>query len=575
MKKILGIIAGIIVVILLGVYLFRNTLIEYFGERIGSQKYGAKIDIDDVDLDLFGGNLKIGRVQITDKNNTMRNIGDLRKINLEIEYKPLLKKLIVIDDATLGLVEIFTPREVDGALTIKKLTPPSDDFSGIEETEMKKKEKLELRSLDIDLTGDNYKKILDDLNIKIMKEYDIERGKIEKIHTYWDKKLKGESYKVRLKNIKDKYKVIEERIKNEKNPLELINELDKLNDLIDEIDNLVKEVESDKKQFDSDLKVIKDIQKKAFKYISSDDPFKDIVGWDEKQLQSEINLILNSYLKEYIGKNIDFFNEFSKKDGTPKGETYDFWIKNTSLTFKHLNYTLSGGVKDVTSKAGITPNPIRFNLNADDKTVKGDIHGELNRESETAKVKLNLSGLTINDEMTGKNKNLIIIVGSKVNLSYNMVYEKQILDIDGRIVLNNLKVNPDKIEMDPAIKEVLGEGLKEIDELIIDYTYDGLEEKLEFNTNIGTILSGLIKEVLDENIKKYKAEAKLLLDKEIKKYTKELNIEIEKVEGLRKIMDESSKGLKMLEEETKSNKDSKSTRNLIDGLGDGLKNLFN
>ena len=158
-------------------------------------------------------------------------------------------------------------------------------------------------------------------------------------------------------------------------------------------------------------------------------------------------------------------------------------------------------------------------MTADDKAVKGEFRGELNRESETAKVKLNLSGLTIDDKMIGKNKNLIIIVGSKVNLSYNMSYENKILDLGGKIILDDLKVNPDELEMDPVIKDVLGEGLKGIDQLIINYTYDGTEEKLEFNTNIGTILSGLIKEVLDENIKKYKTEAKLLIDKEIKKYT--------------------------------------------------------
>ncbi len=570
-KKILGIIIGTLVLVILGVYLFRNTLIEYFGERIGSQKYGAKIDIDGVDLDLFAGNLKIGRVQITDKNNTMRNIGDIKKINLEMEYKPLLKKLIIIDDATLGLVEVFTPRIVDGAILKKKVDSPSDDLS---KTTEKKKVKLDLSSLNIDLSGDNYKKILGELNIKIVNEYEAEKEKIEKIYTYWDKKLNDESYKARLKNIEDKYKVVEERIKTEKDPLKLLNELDKLNDLIDEIDKLVEEAESDKKQFDKDIKVVKDIQKKAFKYIDSEDPFKDIVGWDEKKLKSEINIVLNSYLEEYIGKNIDFFDEFNKKDEVPKGEAYDLWVKNANLTFKHQNYTLKGGVRDMTSKGGITPNPIKFNLDADDKTVEGDIHGELNRESETAKIKLNLSGLTIDDKMIGENKNLMIIVGSKMNLSYNMSYENKISDIDGRIILDHLKVNPNEVEIDPVIKEILGEGLKEIDQFIINYTYDGSKEKLELDTNIGTILSGLIKEVLDENIKKYKQEAKLMIDEEIKKYTKELSVEIEKIENLRKIIGESSKELKMLEEETKSNKDSKSTRSLIDGLGDGLKNLF-
>ena len=113
--KILGVITGLIVIILLGVYLMRNTLIEYFGEKIGSEKYGAKIDIDNVDFDLFGGNIKFGRVQITDKDNTMRNIGDIHSIEVDVEYMPLLKrKLLIVNGVTLGLVEIFTPRAVDG-----------------------------------------------------------------------------------------------------------------------------------------------------------------------------------------------------------------------------------------------------------------------------------------------------------------------------------------------------------------------------------------------------------------------------------------------------------------------------
>ena len=118
-KKILMVIFGVLILVILGVYLMRNTLIEYFGEKIGSQKYGAKIDIDDVDLDLFNGTLKIGRLQVTDKNDTMRNIGDIKGINLTVEYKPLLKRLIVVDDLTLGLVEVFTPREVDGSIKYK------------------------------------------------------------------------------------------------------------------------------------------------------------------------------------------------------------------------------------------------------------------------------------------------------------------------------------------------------------------------------------------------------------------------------------------------------------------------
>ena len=54
-----------------------------------------------------------------------------------------------------------------------------------------------------------------------------------------------------------------------------------------------------------------------------------------------------------------------------------------------------------------------------------------------------------------------------------------------------------------------------------------------------------------------------------------MKIEGDKVEELEKIMGESLEELKSMEKETKSNKDSKSTGTLIDGLEDGLKNLFN
>ena len=281
-----------------------------------------------------------------------------------------------------------------------------------------------------------------------------------------------------MKKIEKKYKVVEERIKEEKNPLELLDELNKLNDLINEIDKLVKEVESDKKQFDKDLKVVKGIQKQAFGYIHSEDIFKNLIGWDEKKLKEEINFILNKYLEGYIDKNINFLNELDKNNETPKKMAYDFWVKKISITFKHMNYTLKGGVKDLTSKAGITPNPIRFNLEADDRNIEGKLVGELNQELDSAKIKLNILGLTIDDRMISENKNLIIIVGSKLDFSYNMSYEEKKINLDGKILLSNLKINPSELGIDPKILKILGDGLKGIDKLIINYKYDGEIKKI-------------------------------------------------------------------------------------------------
>lgn len=570
MKKILGIIAIFLSVIILGGYFFRNTFIEYFGEKIGSEKYGAKIDIDNIDLNLFNGNLKVGRIQITDKNNTMRNIGDIKNINLKIKYKPLLQNLIVVDNATIGLVEILTPRKTDGFIKGN----PSNNRSNIQNIKIEKSEKLDLNSLNLDIDGNNYEKILNNLNIKIVKEYNTEIEKVEKIHNYWNEKLNNIKYRSQLKDIEAKYKIIEKKIKSEKNPLKLINEVDELNNLIKDVKILVEEINDDKKQFNKDMEVINEIQKKTFKYINTDDPFKEIVGWNKIELQSKINDYLNNYLNEYVDKNIDFFSILNKQDKVSDEKTLDFWIKNTDLKVNYSNYTFKGKVEDFTSKKGISPNPIKFNLEADDTTIKGDLHGELNRETDISKIKLDLSGVTIDDSIIGNNKNLIIMVGSKINLSYNMNYENKIIDIDGKIALDDLKIDPNKLDIDLSIKDIIGKNLKTIDKLIIDYNYDGSKEKLTFNTNIETIFSSLIKNILDENKNIYKAKAKLMIDEKIKIYTKELELEIEKIDEFKKIIEENSKELKSLENKIKLNKDFKNKENLFDGLGDGLKNLF-
>ena len=46
---------------------------------------------------------------------------------------------------------------------------------------------VKFNSLSIDMSGDNYEKILEGLNIKIVNEYKSEKEKIEKIYIYWDK----------------------------------------------------------------------------------------------------------------------------------------------------------------------------------------------------------------------------------------------------------------------------------------------------------------------------------------------------------------------------------------------------
>ncbi len=578
MRKFLGGLFGIIVIAILLSYLMRNTIIEYFGEKIGSQEYGAKIDIDGVDFNLFDGILKVERVQITDKKNTMKNIGDIKDITLDIQYKPILKNLIVVDEATFGLVETQTLREKDGKIE-------GVDLEEVEENKDKSilpptVTTLNFEELIESVKGKDYKERLDSLNLQIVKEYEVERENIEKIYKYWNDGVKEKGYKGKLEDIEKQYKVLEEKIKNEKNPIKLVNELEELNKLIKDIDVLVKTVEEEKKQFEKDLNTVKNTRDTAFKYVQSENIFKDITGWEDKALQNEINGILTDSFKEYIKENIALLNSLKEKKNTPVTEpAYHFWIKDATVTFRYLNYDLNGKMRNLTSIAGITELPMVINLVGDDKTIIGTLIGEIYQNKEKGKVDFNLSGITIDKSIIKENKELAPLNGSKIDFNYSMTLKGEIFDILGDIALYSLNINTEILDVDPKVKEILGDSLQGVNRLILNYNYDGDSKQIAVNSNIGVILSEIFKEILNGNINRYKEEARLIAITEVEKYKGQLDLEIDRFKDIKGVLDGNSEQLKILKElglKTVLEKTNLSGDGTFEkNIGDSLKNLFN
>ena len=582
--KILGIVLGVFVVILLGVYLMRNTLIEYFGEKIGSEKYGAKIDIDKVDFDLFKGNIKFDRVQITDKNNTMRNIGDIHNIEIEVEYIPLLKeKLLIVDNVTLGLVEIYTPRTTDGKIVIKNKKKVKNEVTKTTENKTPTKKLIKtngylvLEDFDKNLNSEDYKKILDNLNIKIVKEYEKESKNIEDIYNYWSDKTKKDEYQEQLKEIEKKYKVLEKKIKKEKDPLKLIEYVNEINDLVKEFDKLIKKAEKDKKHFESDLKEVERIRKKAFKYVKTDDFLGDTIGWNKEKFQAQINSLLNEYLSQYIDKNIDFFN-LATDNAQETGETtdlpIDIWVKNFNLKFQHLNYTLKGNIGDIATKKEIIDKPINFKLVGDDKNIDALLEGEIDRWTKNGQVTFEVHGLKIDKQLIEKKIELAILEGSRLSISQNMKIKDEIFDIDGRILLNNIKIKENMIKVTPDVKKILGDSLSKINKIDIRYSYNGKNKKIKIKTNLDELLSDIIESIVKENMDKYKKKAKKEVDRQISKYSKKLGLEVNKVEDLEKLFNLKTKELEKIKVDINTHKDPKEIEKDLKDLGKQFENLF-
>ena len=110
------------VVIALGVVLslfYLDKWVESGLEKAGSALVGAKVEIDNLDLDVAGLSIEWQRLQVTDPNRTMQNVIETGRTAFKMELAALLRKKTVIREMTLADVRTGTPRETDGAIPNK------------------------------------------------------------------------------------------------------------------------------------------------------------------------------------------------------------------------------------------------------------------------------------------------------------------------------------------------------------------------------------------------------------------------------------------------------------------------
>ncbi|MCK5779995.1 MAG: hypothetical protein KAH04_03195 [Psychrilyobacter sp.] len=555
--KILKIILILIVLIFIFLYFTRNIIIEKVGEKIGTSEYGAKIDIDSVNYDVFHSKISFERVQVTDKEQTMKNIMDIKKISIDFQYLPLLKKLVVVDDIDINLIEFYTKRDIDGKVhtNLPVELPKNEEKKKkvITKPKIFASEKLTYKNLSLNIKNKEYEKALDTLDLKIVKEYNTESEKVKDIYTYWENKMKAREYKDKIKNLNEKYKILENTIKTEKDPIKLANEIEQVKKMITDIDKIIEQGKNDKVEFKRDLEKLVHVKNKAFSFLTFEDPFKNIIGWDNELLKTNVNLVLNEILGKYIKKNIDYAailtgeNKAAEKTELP----IDFYIKKINLGVKYNDYLASGGLEEIASKVELTSKPMKIYLKGENNEIHGEIIGSYNRQSNNGNFHVSIAGLKIDTNIGEENKYLKALEGSELVISHNTRYENKNLFIQGNIILKNLKFDIKELKIDEVIKKELTLGLKKVDEINVMYKYNQNDGKISIKTNINKLISDIIGDVLNKNIEKYKKIAKEQLDKNIAIYSKKLNKEISQLKDLEFISNSDIKSLEELEEKIK------------------------
>ena len=100
-------------------WLFADTIARRETQKVGTQMLGAKVEIQDLHLDLRNGDVTMRGLTIASPHEAFKNLLQADEIVADVDVLPLTEKKIVIDRLAVNGLRFGTPRETDGRVAAK------------------------------------------------------------------------------------------------------------------------------------------------------------------------------------------------------------------------------------------------------------------------------------------------------------------------------------------------------------------------------------------------------------------------------------------------------------------------
>lgn len=100
-------------------WLFADTIARRETQKVGTQLLGAKVEIQDLHIDLANGDVTIRGLTIASPHEALKNLLQADELVADIDVIPLTEKKLIIDRIVANGLRFGTPRETDGRVAAK------------------------------------------------------------------------------------------------------------------------------------------------------------------------------------------------------------------------------------------------------------------------------------------------------------------------------------------------------------------------------------------------------------------------------------------------------------------------
>jgi uncharacterized protein (TIGR03545 family) len=558
LKKVLlivGIIILIPILVVFGLFIFRNNIATSFIEKTGSSIAGAKVEVDGLSIKPFSVHMKWDRLQFTDKNSTMKNLFETGSCEFELDFKPLLAGKFLIETMQMNDLKFDTERTTDGKLPPKKEREKTQLEKDLEaklmETIQKnlEQEKAKIPAFNPSFLTKkaNIDSIMTILDFKTPAKADSLQKVLQERYGYWEDRLENNKYEKDLKAIQKDSKKIK------------VNKLDQVDELIealpiaksiyDRSNKLYSNVNKDKKNLNKDLKTLKKLKKEVPKWIKEDyDNALNLAKLPDVQVSNVAMMLFGDKITDGLMSvlenlktsrelaNIKQVEEKPKEDKMP--HLPKLWIKEINLTATTKDgVKLSGIIKNVSDDQKKTQLPITLELAGEQNAFgKININGSFDYRTESSleNIKLDIVEMPIRKlkftnfellptELKSGNGEL----RAEIEVTNGMVNSDIYFEIDK--VQFNYASQP---EMDSRLVRISHSITEAINKITFDANVDQTEKgfNIKVDSNLDNLIAREMKQVLAKEFDRAKAELKKKVDKELNKYKNQVNDLIAKKE---------------------------------------------
>ncbi|MFQ5603915.1 MAG: TIGR03545 family protein [bacterium] len=265
-----GIVALFIILVLaaLVAYLFSDELIEDVMEDAGSAVVGAKFEIDNLNFSLAGLSISLDRLQVTNPNDTWKNLFETGKMSFDMELAPLARKKIIINEITVADIRVGTQRESDGKIE-KEFE--SDEPGWVDDAKaslMKKVAASPVLNLGILKKRINVDSLMANFDLTAMRNLQSLKLKADSTVQIWNQNIGSFDPKNDLKKIATEIDELKsQEIKGVEN---LISSIEKTKRLYKALNTFKKDLEQKKNQAISDFQLLTSTFKQVDNWVRDD-----------------------------------------------------------------------------------------------------------------------------------------------------------------------------------------------------------------------------------------------------------------------------------------------------------------